>query len=61
MCSEFREVLEGIENEGDILVIEFRFMSICNGDLDEVGILMLACLGIWYLGVVGVMEMAIIG
>lgn len=39
MSSQFREVLQRIEEEWDILMEVFRFMSVCNGNFNEVGIL----------------------
>lgn len=41
MGSEFREVLQGVEEHGDILMVIFRFMSVCDGYFDEVGVLLL--------------------
>jgi hypothetical protein len=40
MGSEFGEVLEGVEEHGDVLMVIFRFMSVCDGDFDKVSILL---------------------
>ena len=42
MGSEFGEVLEGVEEHGDVLMVIFRFMAICDGYFDKVGVLLLA-------------------
>jgi hypothetical protein len=46
--AEFGEVLKGVEEHGDILMIEFGFMSVCHGNFDEISVLMISIL--YYLG-----------
>ena len=42
MGSEFGEILEGVEEHGDVLMVIFRFMAVCDGYFDKVGVLLLA-------------------
>ena len=39
MGSEFGEILEGVEEHGDVLMVIFRFMAVCDGYFDKVGVL----------------------
>jgi len=40
--SEFGEVLQGVEEHGNVLMVIFRFMAVCDGDFDKVGVLLSA-------------------
>ena len=39
MGSGFGEVLKGVEKHGNVLMVIFRFMAVCDGDFDKVGVL----------------------
>lgn len=66
VSAEFREVLQGVEKHRDVLVVEFGFVSVCNGDFDKIRVLLLAPSRTKsgeseeYLSVVGFVEMFIV-
>jgi hypothetical protein len=42
VSAEFREILEGVEEHGNVLVVEFSFVAVCNRCFDKIRVLQLA-------------------